>query len=401
MQPPPPQQQALPQPQPQQARQQAETNFEVSSEPTTRSQALGAMEKVRKVVERAAELCPNCDVVEHVQDGGEQTTLAHVHRHCIEHPDATVAYIHNKGSTHNSRENTWLRCSAQVGGDWTAHFKVSSDTCPGQSGYQRVCTGAPGGVADRSHLQGGGAETVVFYNAYVPLPPADSANAQAIIEEQIAQFKCWKNVSRIAVVVIGSQIEGEECDALVDPTGCQAAQGQQTDEDVTASALLAGKSEEELRDLEVQITRQLQGGDGGADYWEGVLRQLASCSTRARATSSPPPCSRRRRSSRRCRSRSRSRPGSRRRQTSRSLPNPRRARKHWARWRRCGKSWNAPRNSARTAMSWSTCRTGGSRPPSLMCTGTASSTLMPPWRISTTKGRRTIRGKTPGCATCT
>jgi hypothetical protein len=115
LQQPPPQQQALPQPQPQQARQQAETNFEVSSESTTRSQAFSnadrasAMEKVRKVVERVAELCPKCDVVEHLQEGGEQTTLAHVHQHCIEHPDATVAYIHNKGSTHNTQKNTWLR----------------------------------------------------------------------------------------------------------------------------------------------------------------------------------------------------------------------------------------------------------------------------------------------------
>jgi len=31
------------------------------------------------------------------------------------------------------------RCSAQTGGDWTAHFKSTSTTCMGQANYQRVC----------------------------------------------------------------------------------------------------------------------------------------------------------------------------------------------------------------------------------------------------------------------
>jgi len=35
------------------------------------------------------------------------------------------------------------RCSAQTGGDWAAHFKLTSTTCEGHLDYQRVCAATP------------------------------------------------------------------------------------------------------------------------------------------------------------------------------------------------------------------------------------------------------------------
>ena len=76
---------------------------------------------------------------------GEQTTLARVHQHCIEHPDPPW-YIHNKGSTHNSRPNTWLR-----------HVHMRASAClsqlqqGGNAAQCNVCS-ARFAVASLSHL---------------------------------------------------------------------------------------------------------------------------------------------------------------------------------------------------------------------------------------------------------
>ena len=53
--------------------------------------------------------CTNCKQLEYIPKGNEVSTLSKLYEFCIEHPDKNVAYIHNKGSFHPSRNNDLLR----------------------------------------------------------------------------------------------------------------------------------------------------------------------------------------------------------------------------------------------------------------------------------------------------
>ena len=73
----------------------------------------------------------NCQIMKKLQEGNEITTLSDLYNYCLEHPESTVTYIHNKGSFTNTPENTALReihMRAQVRTN-TCRQAVDAGTC--------------------------------------------------------------------------------------------------------------------------------------------------------------------------------------------------------------------------------------------------------------------------------
>ena len=53
--------------------------------------------------------CENCQHLDHNTTGDEIWTLSILHKFCQDNPDKNVAYFHNKGSFHPSKQNDDLR----------------------------------------------------------------------------------------------------------------------------------------------------------------------------------------------------------------------------------------------------------------------------------------------------
>ena len=77
----------------------------------------------------------NCQLMRKLQEGNEITTLNDLYNYCIEHPEFTVTYIHNKGSYSNTLQNMALR-------DMHMRAQVRTDTCRHavQEGTCNVCS---------------------------------------------------------------------------------------------------------------------------------------------------------------------------------------------------------------------------------------------------------------------
>jgi len=62
---------------------------------------------------------PNCKIMSSKETGDERDTLTALYRFCVGRPDATVVYLHNKGSFHDTEENSALR---------TMHMRAQVET---------------------------------------------------------------------------------------------------------------------------------------------------------------------------------------------------------------------------------------------------------------------------------
>ena len=56
-----------------------------------------------------SQTCPKCNHVRTLDHGNELDTLQLVYEHCLTNPQDRVAYIHDKGSLHNTPENARQR----------------------------------------------------------------------------------------------------------------------------------------------------------------------------------------------------------------------------------------------------------------------------------------------------
>jgi len=70
---------------------------------------MGAEPIAAAVAERCAKLGATCVHLGHSAEGDEGNTLEPLHAFCKTRPDATVAYIHDKGSFHDIPQNKRLR----------------------------------------------------------------------------------------------------------------------------------------------------------------------------------------------------------------------------------------------------------------------------------------------------